>query len=404
MLPSTFKYRYFIKASGETSGKRFIGKGSMRIKVARITISGTYGGIGSLFRTLAERYDETRFDLHVIYLASGGPNGDYIQELGVPVHVLNCNASDLGKLSFGAIKRLRSILKEIEPDVIHSTLGTSNYICAIASLGLRTRPYRIFEEVSVAPQRLLSRAKFSIAYRLAHRISVVSLATKKFIVQNSLAPERRIVVIPNSYPPSFDALPLPRPKEHSPHFTIAMVSRISAEKNHAFILRVVQRVIRETCAPVRLVIVGDGALRSELSEFANELGIGENVDFLGFREDVPDILTSSDLYLLPSTNESFGIALAEAMRCGIPVIGSNAGGIPEVMDGYPPGYTLSPDDEDAWIAAILRVIEMSPEERSQLGQVGRAIAISRFSPEAYVRALQDEYSQSSQHTSNTVTP
>jgi N-acetyl-alpha-D-glucosaminyl L-malate synthase BshA len=90
--------------------------------------------------------------------------------------------------------------------------------------------------------------------------------------------------------------------------------------------------------PIKLVLVGDGPDRAEAERVSRELGIHEHVRFLGKQNALPEILSIADIFLMPSQSESFGLAALEAMACGVPVIGTNLGGIPEVITHSENGY------------------------------------------------------------------
>lgn len=90
--------------------------------------------------------------------------------------------------------------------------------------------------------------------------------------------------------------------------------------------------------PIKLVLVGDGPDRVEAERISRELGIHEHVRFLGKQNALPEILSTADIFLMPSQSESFGLAALEAMACGVPVIGTNLGGIPEVITHSENGY------------------------------------------------------------------
>jgi len=93
------------------------------------------------------------------------------------------------------------------------------------------------------------------------------------------------------------------------------------------------RIVRDAM-PAKLLLIGDGPERSRCEELSRKLGLSQDIRFLGKQDAVEELLAVSDLFLLPSASESFGLAALEAMACQVPVISSNVGGIPEVnIDG-----------------------------------------------------------------------
>jgi L-malate glycosyltransferase len=109
-------------------------------------------------------------------------------------------------------------------------------------------------------------------------------------------------------------------------------------------IRVLERVIKEI--PVKLVLVGDGPDRSECERLARQLNLFDHVKFLGKQDGLVEILNSSDIFLIPSQSESFGLSALEAMACGVPVVASSVGGLPELIRHNETGYIAEIGDID----------------------------------------------------------
>jgi N-acetyl-alpha-D-glucosaminyl L-malate synthase BshA len=108
-------------------------------------------------------------------------------------------------------------------------------------------------------------------------------------------------------------------------------------------------------------MVGDGEQRSECEQLARDLGINDNVRFLGKQDAIEEILSVSDLFLMPSQSESFGLAALEAMACKVPVVSSNAGGLPELnVDGVT-GFLKDVGDVHGMAESAIYILE--DEER-----------------------------------------
>lgn len=181
---------------------------------------------------------------------------------------------------------------------------------------------------------------------------------------------------------------------HPDEALLVHVSNFRPVKRVEDVVRVFARVSSEI--PARLLMIGDGPERPRAFDLARELGVIGRTQFLGSFPDVQTVLGISDLFLLPSSNESFGLAALEAMSCEVPVVASNAGGIPEVVEQGVNGFMTDVGDVDAMADAALNILR-SRALYTQMGQAARESAIRRFHPslivpqylEAYRRTITD---------------
>ncbi|WP_293911543.1 N-acetyl-alpha-D-glucosaminyl L-malate synthase BshA [Deinococcus sp.] len=142
--------------------------------------------------------------------------------------------------------------------------------------------------------------------------------------------------------------------------------------------------------PARLLMVGDGPERSRAFELAQRLGVIGRVHFLGSFPDVQTVLGIADLFLLPSSKESFGLAALEAMSCEVPVVAARAGGIPEVVEDGVTGRLAAVGDVDGLAHAALEILK-DPKTYQRMGQAGRRAALDKFHPSRVVPQYLDAY-------------
>jgi N-acetyl-alpha-D-glucosaminyl L-malate synthase BshA len=159
------------------------------------------------------------------------------------------------------------------------------------------------------------------------------------------------------------------------------VSNFRKVKNLPVILRVFAEVRRHV--PCRLVLVGDGPERESTERLAVELGVANAVMFLGDQEYIADVLPAADVFLLPSQHESFGLSALEAMSCGVPVVGSRIGGLPEVIVHEETGYLCDPTDVPCMAAIVLGLLG-NEELRRTIGRAARERAAQHFNREKIV--------------------
>jgi N-acetyl-alpha-D-glucosaminyl L-malate synthase BshA len=108
--------------------------------------------------------------------------------------------------------------------------------------------------------------------------------------------------------------------------------------------------------PAKLLLIGDGQDRPAAADLAESLGVTRDIVFLGKQDDVESLLAAADLFLLPSEEEAFGLAALEAMSCGVPVIATAVGGIPEVVEDGKSGFLLPVGDVDGMARASLALL------------------------------------------------
>ncbi len=128
--------------------------------------------------------------------------------------------------------------------------------------------------------------------------------------------------------------------------------KVKRTKDVILIFEKIEKVI-----PSKLLMVGDGPERVYCEQLCRDLGISENVRFLGKQDAVEEILSVSDLFIMPSESESFGLAALEAMACKVPVITSNAGGLPELNINGVTGYMDDPGDIDSMAEHAISILE-----------------------------------------------
>ncbi|HRE90123.1 MAG TPA: glycosyltransferase, partial [Myxococcota bacterium] len=127
----------------------------------------------------------------------------------------------------------------------------------------------------------------------------------------------------------------------------------------------------------RLVLVGDGPELGPAERRLRELGLRDRAELHGHRHDLPPLLCDSDVFLLPSQTESFGVAALEAMACGVPVVASDVGGLPEVITDGETGYLCPVGDVQRFAERTLSLIE-DPARREAMGHLARQHAATRF--------------------------
>lgn len=145
---------------------------------------------------------------------------------------------------------------------------------------------------------------------------------------------------------------------------------------------------------IRLQIVGEGPQRLELQALADELKIGAITEFVGLipNEDVPEYLNNMDIFVALSRSESFGVAVLEASACEVPVVVSDVGGLPEVVDEGKTGYSLAADNTDQIVKRLAELVS-DAEKRFEMGKAGREFVKEFYSWDKNVCEMEAVYSK-----------
>jgi N-acetyl-alpha-D-glucosaminyl L-malate synthase BshA len=152
-------------------------------------------------------------------------------------------------------------------------------------------------------------------------------------------------------------------------------------KNIPVVIQVFAEVRKKLQA--KLVMVGDGPEKAAAEQLARELGVHRDVLFLGNQDCMEEMLPLADVFLLPSSSESFGLVALEAMSAEVPVVCSNSGGLPEVVEHGFTGFLHDPAHVAGYTASVLKLLTNDPLRRT-MGRRGRRVAMERFSAEEMV--------------------
>ena len=276
-------------------------------------------------------------------------------------------------------------------DVVHSHTWSVYVESALAALIARARVlvHTVHGHYVTYPPGIASQAKLVArhgAERIlagAHRkIVTVSDAIQAYIRAEIGIPAARMTTIHNGVN---EGVPHSRERPAGDPVTFITVGRLAAVKNYPMLLRAFAGLLHryQRC---RLHIVGDGPERAPLERLARELGVSAAVQFAGFQNDVPRRLAQADAFVLSSHYEGISIAVLEAMRAALPVLGTRVGGMGEaVLDGE--SGILVPDDDVEGLTQAMCRLAGSAEERRRMGERGLAYMQREFT----IRAACEKY-------------
>ena len=254
-------------------------------------------------------------------------------------------------------------------------------------------------------------AMTSATMRLIAATATVVVANSQYTARSVLAaaPAARIEVVHNPVDlQRFDPERIERSAARrrlgeavSRRLLLGVVAQLSPWKGQDAAIETLRLLCQEGF-DTHLMLIGSAKFVARATRFDNEAyvarlrsqvaaaGLDERVSWLGEREDVPELVSALDILLLPSQEEPFGRALIEAMAMGVPVLATNVGGPPEIVQDGREGYLLAPDDPQAWADAVRRIAE-SPDGGRELGRAGRRKARRQFGAERHAAAMLEVY-------------
>lgn len=333
------------------------------------------GGSERQFAALAKSLDRTAFRVH---LGCMQKTGAFLEGLG-DVPDFPFGGSLYGWASWQARGRIARHIRDNQASIAHAFDFYTNLALIPAARWART-------PVVIGSQRqlgdLLTPLQFKAQLWVFHLCDVVicnSRAAADVLVERGL-PEHKVVVIGNGLPDSAFTRTASVLPNRTGVLRVGMVARMNTRsKNHSGLLRAAAH-LKDRFPQVEYVLAGDGPVRSDLEKEVADLGIGDRVAFLGDRRDIPAVLSSVDVTVLPSFSESLSNSIIESMALGVPVVALRVGGNPELVSdksGDERGV-LVPAGSDEALAEGLALLLGNKELRLRMGANARNFALATF--------------------------
>ncbi|WP_335870578.1 glycosyltransferase [Bacillus sp. 2205SS5-2] len=298
---------------------------------------------------------------------------------------------------FFTVGKLNKIIKDEKPDLLHSHYASSyGLIGALANF----HPYILSvwgSDIYDFPKKnFISKGILEFALKKSDVICSTSPAlereTKKYL-KNS----KPMVITPFGV----DIMNFkPKEKSHevvNPKFKIGIAKGMEPKYGVEYLINGFKLFLDGLGLEekeVELEIAGDGPYLEEYKQLTNKLGITDKVNFLG-RVDhaqIPKFISSLDVFVIPSLIESFGVAAVEAQACGVPVIASNVGGLPEVVKDGVTGFLVPPEDAQK-IAEKLELLYTNESKRTEFGISGREHVILNYDWNENTKLMSDLYKE-----------
>ena len=330
------------------------------LRVAHVTLGLDVGGQEKLLVELARHGDRSRFALTIVSLTGRGKLADTLETLGCRVVTLD----EPPGLRPGMIWRLRRLFRAERFDVVQ-THDDKPLIYGAPAAWFAGVPCRVHTQHHGRIAQFSRRQRWLMrwASRLVNPFVCVSHDSAKYAAEEGVWPGR-LRVIWNGI--DLDRFPPCGPQPDGPAVTVA---RLSPEKDVQTLLSAMWPVV-DAMPGFRLDIAGEGPCREELVRLTGELRLGEHVRFLGEVHDVSGLLRRACMFILPSRSEGISLTILEAMASGLPVVATEVGGNPEVIEAGRSGLLVPAGDPAALARAVLHLAANS-EEAQRMGHAAR---------------------------------
>ncbi|MDR3200006.1 MAG: glycosyltransferase family 4 protein [Spirochaetales bacterium] len=303
-----------------------------------------------------------------------------LAEKNIPFYIIKNLVRPIKPLrDFLAILAIRRLLKKLKPDIVSTHTAKAGMVGRIAawSLGIPSiftaHGWQFAEGIS-RTQRFFVENIERVTARMCKKIITVSEFDRNLAIERKVVKPEKLITIHNGMPDVPENLRASYvSKSQSPEESaekpvrLIMVARFQAQKDHPTLLRALSEMSARSW---RLELVGDGPDLEKTKAFAAELRVADRIDFSGQRLDIPERLAKADVFVLASKWEGFPRSILEAMRAGLPVIASEAGGCGESVEEGVTGYLVEKENISA-LRDRLEELAGSREKRRQMGRAGR---------------------------------
>ena len=359
------------------------------------------GGAEQLMPALLSHFNKDVFEMRVCVLKvkTGNPLADELEKVGVPVDIIKANSL---KNPFNLFRLLKYFDKH-QPDLIHTQLQYSDILGNIAAK-LRKKPsvstLHTLDNMNDQGLSLLrKKIKWFVLGRLCNQIITVSDKTKGHYVNEGKLPEEKIKTIYNGIQLSRfqnrDSALLTEKKQalnlNPKHKIITTIAVLREPKGIQFMIDAMTSIFEKN-PDVTYLIVGDGAYGASLRDLITDRHLEDHIIMAGHRTDIPDILAFSDLFVLPSLGDALPTVLIEALASVTPIVATEVGGIPEIIEHNKNGLLVPPADSKMLARACLQLLNNN-DEADRLSNTGLDVAKERFSVEKQVEQLENIYTE-----------
>ncbi|MCD5410536.1 MAG: glycosyltransferase family 4 protein [Clostridiales bacterium] len=355
------------------------------IKVIHIISDHAFGGAGRYLLNILKYRNKEKFEVKVINHGKGQLYEKILEDSDVHACYLSASIKPTS-FDIRLFIKIFIMLNKEKPHIVHVHGSLAGRLAA-KLVGSKIVMTKHWKQRSVN-KRILKWTTDMLTDRIIAISNVVANSLKKSGVK-----DEAIKVIHNGIDVDFfdgnEDNGLYSNCGYNNFITIGMVARIEIEKDHETYLRAAKKITDEN-ENVKFFIVGKGSREKTIKEMAKELGIDHSVVFMGFVNNIKEVIKQLDICVLTSTNEAFGLVLTEGMVLGKPIVATNLEAIREVVAEA--GLYFTPRNSDM-LAEKLQLLIDDKKLRKKLGEIGRERVVKLFDVKMMVYRLEELYEE-----------
>ena len=369
---------------------------AQKIKVMECIRQGQIGGGESHLLSLVENLDQSKFQ-PIVLSFTDGPMVDRLKQMNVEAHVIHTEKPfDVTKW-----KQVKHLLKEKQIDIVHAhgTRANSNVLWAAKSLNIpviytvhgwsfHADQNPIIRNIRIAGEKYLTnKSDQNISVSLSNQQSGKSYikSFNSIVINNGINQEK--FNPKKTYKNIRQELGI---KENAT--LVLFIARFTLQKQPLALIEAFAKALPSN-PNLHLLMIGDGDQKKEAVELINKSGLNNNITLLPFRQDVPDVLAASDIFVLPSLWEGLPIGLLEAMAMGKAIIASNVDGTSEVIQNNINGLLIDTNDLVINLTNALLVLSKDKEIRERFSSEAIKTINERYNAVNMTRLIEEVYSK-----------
>lgn len=300
-------------------------------------------------QTLIEQLNGKKINAYFAYNEEG-LLVERLKELGILTYRLEMNSP----FDFRAAAQLAALCRELNIDLVHTHYLRENYVAMLARL--RGSPAKVaYTNHFILRNNFITRMSNRLMNPLESGIIAVCNRGREMMISNGISASK-IKVLFNAVDPMYWGMPEKSTIREEfgisdDTFVILCASRFAHDKGHRYLVRTINKLRGMTDRKMKCILAGDGPLLGEIKQMTEELGLSKDILFAGFRQDIKNLFTGSDLYFNSSEHEASSFLILEALASGLPVVATDMGGNDDIInDETGCGVLVEYDDAEgtAW--------------------------------------------------------